>query len=244
MSPIEQQTIFNEVYTICPYTAKWLNNLDLGTKFVPMPYMHNLIYNNYSSMEKKYDVAYAGLIHDEEIASYIRTMAEFEYVFTTIPPYNRVATVNHLATHTNIPNTDKWSLLAATKISVIQNNLYLRPDQIENVTKIENWNLNEAFSELKTGLLPQLKSRTVESALCKSLLLVKKDPWDVIEWWFEEGRDFIYFTDCNDLREKVSEISNNYEKYQNIVENAYNKVINYYNTEYIFGRIKQGEEIL
>lgn len=244
MSPLEQQTIFDEVYTICPYTAHWLNKLEVGTKFVAMPYMHNLIYDIHATTEKRHTVAYAGLIHDEEIASYIRTMLEFSYVFTTIPHHNRVPTVNHLATHTNICNQDKWKVLAATKMSIIQNNLYLRSDQIDNVMKLDQWNENEAFSHLKTGLLPQLKSRTVESALCKSLLLVKKDPWNVIEYWFKPDEDFMYFTDCEDLREKISEISKNYEKYQNIVENAYNKVVNYYNTEYIFDRIKEGKEIL
>ena len=31
LSPIEQQTLFDEVYTICPYSADWLNGLDLPT---------------------------------------------------------------------------------------------------------------------------------------------------------------------------------------------------------------------
>ncbi len=244
LTPIEQQTIFTEVYTICPYTAEWINNLNLGTKMVAMPYMHNLAYNDIKDYEKTHDVAYAGLIHHKEIASYIETMAKHRHIFTTIPEYNRIHVADHLATHTNILNTEKWKILAKTKMSIIQNNLYLKPDQIENVRQLPHWESNEAFSHIESGLLPQLKSRTVESALCKSLLLVKKDPWNVIEHWFKPDEDFIYFEDCEDLDNKITQISNDYQNYQQIVDNAYNKVINYYNTKYIFQRIKEGLEIL
>ena len=244
LSPIQQQTLFTEVYTICPYTADWFNALNLGTKMVAMPYMHNLSYNTITDYEKAHTVAYSGLVHHEEIASYIRTMSSYNYIFTTIPAYNRVHTVDRLATHINIPNLDKWKVLAKTKMSVIQNNLYLTPEQIENVRQLPSWESNRAFSHLDEGLLPQLKSRTVESALCKSLLLVKKDPWNVMEYWFEPEKDFIYFENCADLADKIEEISTHYDKYQHIVDNAYNKVINFYNTKYIFERIKKGQQIL
>ena len=244
LSPVEQTTIFNEVYTICPYTADWINELQLGTKAVPMPYMHNLKYNVYADIPKTHDVAYCGLIHHEEIASYIRAMSSFKYIFTTIPDYNRVSSVNHLATHAGIPNVDKWGVLATSKTAVIQNNLYLTDAQIAAVRTLPEWDKNEAFSHIDEGLLPQLKSRTVESALCKSLMLVKRDPWNVIEYWFKPGEDFVYFDDAEDLAERVREISTNYEKYEQMIENAYNKVVNFYNTRYIFQRIKEGLPIL
>tara|TARA_Y100000310_G_scaffold296775_1_gene329307 strand:+ start:4809 stop:5765 length:957 start_codon:yes stop_codon:yes gene_type:complete len=244
LNPLQQQTLFDEVYTICPYTAKWINSMNVGTKAIAMPYMHNLKYDKFGDMPKPYDVAYAGLIHHEEIAGYISAMSQYRYIFTTIPAYNRVHTVDYLATHKNIPNVVKWELLSAAKMSVIQNNLYLKPDQITLAKRWEKWNENEALSHLDIGLLPQLKSRTVESALCKSLLLVKQDPWNVIEYWFEPDKDFIYFKDERDLNEKIIEISTHYDDYKPIIENAYNKVITYYNTKYIFERIKEGLEIL
>ena len=72
----------------------------------------------------------------------------------------------------------------------------------------------------------------------------KKDPWNVIEHWFTEGKDFLYFEDCADLHEKIHEISTNWEQYIPVVESAYNKVVSYYNTNYIFKRIQEGKEIL
>jgi len=243
LSPIEQQTLFDEVYTICPYSAKWLNDLELDTKFVAMPYPHNLVYDTFHNVEKKYDVAYCGLIHSDEIASYIEAIADTDYFFSTITHYNRVDKVNHLATHNNIPNLDKWGVLAQSKTAIIQNNLYLSSDQVETIKTLPRWKENEAFSHAETGLLPQLKSRTVETALCKSLMLVKRDPWNVIEEWFNPDEDFVYFDDATDLKEKVTEINKDWSKYQTMAENAYNKVIEKYNTKFIFEKIKNKEEI-
>lgn len=243
LNPIQQQLLFDEVYTICPYSAEWLNGLDLPTKFVAMPYPHNLIYNKFQGAEKKYDVAYCGLIHSDEIASYIESISDTDYFFSTIKHYNRVPTVNHLATHDNIPNVDKWGVLAQSRTAIIQNNLYLKPEQIEIIKTLPSWQDNEAFSHAETGLLPQLKSRTVESALCKALMLVKKDPWNVIEEWFVADEDFVYFEDAKDLKEKVIEINKNWSKYEQMTESAYNKVVEKYNTKYIFEKIKNKEEI-
>jgi hypothetical protein len=247
LNPIEQQTLFTEVYTICPYTATWFNEtLKTKTKFVSMPYVHNLKYNVYANNRKKFDIAYTGLVHDEEIAGYIRAIKDYNYVFTSIPGYNRIHTADSLITHNSIPNVRKWELMSATKLAVIQNNLYLFPKHIDNVRALPNWEANEAFSHLDTRVIPQLKSRTVESALCRNLMLVKRDHWNVIEKWFKPNEDFIYFDDAGDLRQKTKELLENYDskEIQSIIDSAYNKVVKYYNTRYLFDRIKNGQEVL
>ena len=146
LDPIEQQQLFTEVYSICPYTCRWLNNMQIGTKFVAMPYPHNKIYDKYNNFNKNIDVSYCGLIHDEEIASYVKAISNHNYFFATIPGYNRVSSVNHLSTHQNIPNVNKWHILAHSKINVVQNNLYITEQQVNNIKKLPDWNLNEAFS--------------------------------------------------------------------------------------------------
>jgi len=246
LDPISQQMMYNQVYTICPYTADWLNSIQSNTKFIPMPYPHNLKYDIYEEerIKKVYDVAYCGLIHSDEIASYIRAISPYKYFFSTIKEYNRNKTVNNLATHDNIPNTKKWDVLSTSRASIIQNNLYLNAEQIKIVKNLPRWNENKAFSHIDTGLLPQLKSRTVEAAICKSLMIVKKDPWNVIEHWFEPGKDFIYFEDPLDLSEKVKDIKANWEKYIPMIENAYQKVKTTYNTKHIFEQIKNRKEII
>lgn len=241
LNPIQQQLLFDEVYTICPYTSEWLSSFkNIKTKFFCVPYVHNLKYNLYKDSIKTKDVAYCGLIHSEEISSYIKTISNYNYTFTTIRAYNKITSVNHLATHDNINNLEKWNILCKNKISVIQNNLYLTKSQIENVKKIPFWENNRAFELLETGLMPQIKSRIVESAICKSLLLVKKDNWNVIEKWFEPEKDFLYFDNAEDLKIKIDLILSNWhsQTYQNIINNAYEKVVQKYNTRYLYNKIK------
>jgi hypothetical protein len=78
---------------------------------------------------------------------------------------------------------------------------------------------------------PQLKSRPFESAFSKSLMLVLKDEYNVIEEWFTPDEDFIYFDSQKGLEELILETTKNYYNYTHIVENAYNKVVNEYTTE-------------
>ena len=243
LGPVEQQRLFHEVYTICPYTAEWLNALDVGTIFRAMPYPHHLRHDVYEGVEKDYDVAYCGLVHSEEIASYIRTMSKFKYYFSSITRHNRVSSVNELVTHQNVPINEKWDHLARSKIAIIQNNLYLNRDQIENIKKLPRWEENRAFSEIESGLLPQLKSRTVESAFCRALMLVKRDPWNVIEEWFVEGEDFVYFDNTEDLEGKIHTILDEWEEYEDLVASAHHKVKTKYNTQHIFNCITEGKEI-
>ena len=111
LDAIEQQALFEEVYTICPYTADWLNSLNVGTTFRAMPYPHNLEWDIYQNIEKVYEVAYCGLIHNEEIASYIEAIKSYNYFFSTLPVHNRVSSVNALATHTLFQYFDKYPIL-------------------------------------------------------------------------------------------------------------------------------------
>lgn len=245
LNVLQQQLLFDEVYTICPYTAEWFNSFkNIKTKFFSIPYVHNLKYNVYQETKKDKDVAYCGLIHSEEIASYINTISKFNYIFTTIKHYNKNNSVDNLATHNNIDNIEKWNILSKTKISIIQNNLYLNQAQINNIKQLPMWEKNKAFSHIDTGIIPQLKSRVVESIICKNLLLVKKDNWNVIERWLEPEKDFIYFENTNDLEEKLKIIIPNWEneKYQNIISSAYDKVISIYNTQYAYNKIKNGDK--
>jgi hypothetical protein len=79
---------------------------------------------------------------------------------------------------------------------------------------------------------PQIKTRAFEAAFCKSLILCKKDNWNIIEKWFEPNKEFLYFENEIDLENLITEILKNYDKYQIIINNAYNKAINNYTTRH------------
>jgi len=121
--------------------------------------------------------------------------------------YRFVSFSNQTGKETNINATyaEKLKLVSQTKCSVVHN--------------------------LLSSGTPQLKSRPFESAFSKTLMLVLKDDYNVIEEWFTPDEDFIYFDTQEGLEELISETTKNYSNYTHIVENAYNKAVNEYTTE-------------
>ena len=61
----KKENYFDEVYTICPYTNRWLNSLKLGRQYKDIfyPFHQRLIPEKH---EKEYDVIYHGGIHGQE----------------------------------------------------------------------------------------------------------------------------------------------------------------------------------
>jgi glycosyltransferase involved in cell wall biosynthesis len=112
---------------------------------------------------------------------------------------------NGLETNLGVSYEEKIKLVSQSKISVVHNILIYGT--------------------------PQLKSRTFEAAFSKTLMLVLKDQYNVIEEWFVEGEDFIYFETEKELVEKIDSILENYSDYQFMIDNAYNKAVNEYTTE-------------
>lgn len=109
-------------------------------------------------------------------------------------------------TNIGVTYKEKLSLISQSKISVIHN---------------------------LTGTgTPQLKSRPFESALSKSLILCKKDNWNIIEDWFEPNVDFIYYNNSAELNFLINDVLNNYEHYQSKIISAYNKAINNYTSKH------------
>ena len=123
---------------------------------------------------------------------------------------------------------------------VIVNLLFLKPVEIDNIKGLGDWEKNEAFSHLESGTIPQQKTRAIESAVNKCLMLVRRDPWNVIEHWFQPDVDFIYYNDEDDLANKINEVLLDWDSYSSIIENAFQKVVSNYTTEKFVNRIKRG----
>ena len=99
----------------------------------------------------------------------------------------------------------------------------------------------EAFKNIdityEKHILPQMKTRMVESAACKTLMLMYKDNWNVIEEWFEPNKHFLYWESFEELESLIADITNNYEKYWHIVEAAHEHV-QQYSIENLINKIK------
>jgi spore maturation protein CgeB len=124
--------------------------------------------------------------------------------------------------------------------------LYPTFSHLRNVWRYKKWQDNLAFSQLPAPwqagrfflnkadmIVPQLKSRPFEAAFSKSLILCKKDPFNVIENYFEPGKEFIYYEEGN-LVETVSTILQSYDNYQLIVDRAFDRAQNEYTSEAFF----------
>ena len=226
---IEKEQFFDQIYSICPYTNKWINSFNLGREYKDIfyPFHKSLIPKEF---EKEYDVIYHGGIHGQEHIDCLRAMLAYNYRFCSMTHHinNTTAQCLRYATNTNLSFQEKINLVAKTKISVCYNIVHVTPHQIPNIQSYDNWEQNVAFSEVgKQNLMPQFKTRMHEAAISKTLNLVYKDSWNVVERYYEPEKEFVYFTDAVDLHEKIGEITNDWDNYQEIVDNAYNKAMNY-----------------
>jgi glycosyltransferase involved in cell wall biosynthesis len=217
---LEFDPYFRQVFSICPYTCEYLNakyNNQIRTPvFIPF----NEKTAPQDPMEKLYDVIYTGhLWVGGEVQRIANAIIQFNYRLVANSDDPR-------ATNRNVSNVDKLRLVAQSKISVVHNLLFLSDDHVRNA--IRNAPGNEAFTFAESHkIAPQIKGRVFEAAFCRSLILCLRDPFNVIEQFFAPEEEFVYY-DEGSLAEKITEILSNYEKYEEVIENAYQRAINEY----------------
>ena len=161
--------------------------------------------------------------------------------------------INHIthahvprATDLNLSHEQKMEKISECKISVCYNNFPIRNEMdLQNVKNQPHWHENDAFSHAAShGILPQLKSRFIEACFAKTLNLVERDPWNVIEEWYEPNVHFIYFDDNKDLESKIKKIinsSNWSDSYEKIINAAYEHSVENYTCEHLIKHIKNDE---
>jgi len=234
---------FHKIYTICPYSAEWLNNIQGQKRFYPtwVPYPKEKIFER--KEDKCFDTLYWGGIHHQNHVDFLTAGDKFNSNFLTLGydhwPLKRPECKKYI-TGQNLPRESMWETIRKTKITLGTNLLYLTDDQVSAIKRLPSWSENECFSKLDLKVVPQMKTRPVEAAINRSLILIKKDPWNVIEKWYTPGEDFIYYENKKDLQEKIREISTKWENYEHIVESAYNKTFENYTTEHFFNMIRGG----
>ena len=119
-------------------------------------------------------------------------------------------------------------------------NLLYTDDKInDNIRTHEHWEKNKAFACLEQYIMPQLKTRPIETAINRCLMVVKKDPWNIQELFFEPNKEFIYYNDKKELQYILEDVKLNWNNYEPIVENAFNRAINNYTTEHFIEKIKK-----
>tara|TARA_Y100000034_G_scaffold103602_1_gene129383 strand:+ start:224 stop:1180 length:957 start_codon:yes stop_codon:yes gene_type:complete len=227
---------FTDVYCVCPFTCKFMNDHYGYEKFKYIPYP----YTNYSVKEfGNYDAdcSWMGSIHGEDHILGVETMMNFKYKFIT-PQRNtwmRHPYEFNNCTHVLLPNDEKLIELSKAKCSLSFNMIYMSPTSQRN-------NI-QAFERFDEGIMPQFKVRNHEIASSKSLLLVKKDSWNLIEDFYTPEEEFIYFENFNQLKAIIQDVSTNFDKYEDIIEAAYLRSKNY-TVEKIYQYIKTDDNSL
>lgn len=232
---------FDQIYGICPYTVQWLNQVKGTNKYRAIFYPFNKKDIPVPRL-KKYDVCYHGGIHGEKYIQALKIMEKFNYRFMSQTHGINKLTEKYIkkyATNTNLSNREKIGLISECKISICFNTFDIRgKDDIRNVTSRPKWQDNPAFRHIEDlKISPQFKSRCNEAAFSRTLNLVKRDPWNLIELYYKPDVDFVYFDSMDELEHQIRYILNHWHDYEPIIENAYRKSLNY-TTERMYEIIK------
>ena len=226
---VDDDAYFSEIYSICPYTSKWINQEEGASRYRPIfyPYNKKIIPETH---DKKYDVIYHGGIHGQEHVECINTIRAFNYRYCTMDHHINLHTqaMLPLATNINLNFQQKVNLVAQSKVSVCYNLVHVNSEHVPNIKSHSKWDKNIAFSEVgKWNVMPQFKTRIHEAAISKTLNLVLRDKWNIIEEYYKPEKEFVYFDNALDLKDKIADAVNHWERYQEITENAFKKAQSY-----------------
>ena len=236
---------FDKVFTICPHTANYFNKYYGNDKYEAVMFPYNDNDAVVGDPEKEFDFLYWGGITSDDHVHMLNTFRENgNYNLYRLSSGHNISIDNRtgkdMATGIDVPRRELWETLRKTKILPVSNLLYLTPGQVENALALPNIEDNDAFKTLNTiPIMPQIKTRPIEAALNKTLILCKRDPWNILDHWFTPDEDFIYYDTNEELMDKSSDILNNWADYLPIIESAYNKAKKYYTSEKLIQKMKE-----
>ncbi|RPH74421.1 glycosyltransferase family 1 protein, partial [bacterium] len=222
---------FSKIYTICPYTSELLNKKYNEKRRIPIFFP---VHERYIRpiQKKTIDIIYSGHILAGELRNELKYLANFNYAIIS-------NSKDSLVTHRSVSYEEKMRLYSHSKITLVHNIIF-KPylHRIMNIWLAGDYWNNKAFSQVpspwrfwqlftKNIHIPQLKSRVFEAAMSHSLILCRKDEFNVIERYFEPNKEFKYY-EQGQLQETVNHVLSQYDDYKTIVERAYKRAIKEY----------------
>ena len=242
---LNREKMFDKIIAISEATTN-TRNTQLGVQryiYTFFPFSAKYIPTDFT---KEYDIFYSGHVnpdyplHKHIMIPVLQKFEKTHKVFV-VSGRNRKHTI-----YANIGEIDyptKLNLNAKSKISITYDHHYPGASRWSN--KVPS--INGKFGEWRKGKMgewcsPQHKARTVEAFFTKSLALVYRDPFNIIENFCTPDKHFIYYDSKEDLQEKCEHILQNYEDpyYQNIINNAYEHAIENFTTEAFYNRYIKG----
>ena len=227
---------FDDVYCVCPLTCRFMNKHFGYEKFhyTPYPFTNYSVkdFYNYDS-----DCCWVGAVHGDDHIKGLEGLFNFDYKFITTlkNTWMRHPYEFQKHTHLGLSSEDKLIEMSKCRSSLSFNMIYMSPASQSNDFDV--------FEHFDRGIMPQFKVRTHEITSSKSLMLVKKDPWNLVEDFYEPDKEFIYFETFPELQERIQDIKDNFDSYKNIIEKAYERSYDY-TVEKIYPFIKTKDKKL
>ena len=226
----EMTDYFTEVYSVCKYTTEWMNKVSNCHKFKSIFFPIDTTYIPFN-ITKEYDVGYHGGIHGNIHKDCLDKIKQFKYSFLSQQHYDNLTKPPMLPYEAMLDNLSK------VKISINYHVVTLNDKLKSFIKQYSFWKDNKAWSYIDSlNIFPQFKVRQHESALCKCLNLVYKDPWNIVEDYYEPNKDFIYFNNNEELPYLINNILKSWEYHQPMIESAYSKCLTY-TAENLYKRI-------
>jgi hypothetical protein len=227
---------FNDVYCVCPFTCRFMNKHFGYEKFHYTPYP----FTNYSVKEfynYDSDCSWVGSVHGDDHIQGLEVLFNFNYKFITTLKNTWMQHPYEFQRHTHLGLSpdDKLVEMSKCRSSLSFNMIYMSPASQSNDF--------DAFKHFDKGIMPQFKVRTHEITSSKSVMLVKKDPWNLVEDFYEPEKEFVYFETFPELHERIEDIKNNFSNYENVIEKAYERSYDY-TVEKIYPYIKTNNKNL
>ena len=224
------------LWSPCEFTGRTGYHHFEHYKFHYTPYP----FTNYSVKEfYNYDAdcSWVGSVHGSDHIEGLEVLFNFDYKFITTLKNTWMQHPYEFQKHTHLGLSpdDKLVEMSKCKSSLSFNMIYMSPASQSIYF--------ELFENFDKGIMPQFKVRTHEITSSKSLMLVKKDPWNLVEDFYEPEKEFVYFETFPELRERIEDIKKNFTDYENIVEKAYERSYDY-TVEKIYPYIKTKDKNL
>lgn len=208
---------FDLIFCICPFTCNLLNHKFNTTKYIPCFFPLQEL--KYEENERPIPVYYSG--HSINYFSLISKIENTVKHFIGEQQFNNLK--KEISIHNTISYFKKLEIYSKTKICIVHNLLFKNLPNMNAFINNEMYNYFLPWHTNSQNYVPQIKSRMFEGAMMGCILLVYKDEYNLIENFFTENEDFIYFTDEIDLKIKIEKILSNYDDYKFLAENAKKK---------------------
>jgi hypothetical protein len=178
--------------------------------------------SKYINSKKRYDVCISASIFPLWVKNLLSQLYKLNLRICIISKFEK------FATHPNVSYKEKLDLIAQSKISICWNDISVKKF---NLSEKKIFDLNKQGVVIKNNHITQHKSRIQESAFCKSLIICKRDPFNIIEDIYNENENFHYINGEDSDIDKILSIIANYETYQQNIESTYQLALEKYTTK-------------